>query len=90
MGYIGGQKKGHFRRFCEVLPIFFEKNDVGGENNGDEIFFYENLFIENEKMFVEHLYESPAPLGLARQRELHRSIKKHGNSDEVTTSLDCS
>ena len=25
LGYIGGQKKGHFRRFCEVLPIFFEK-----------------------------------------------------------------
>ena len=23
LGYIGGQKKGHFRRFCEVLPIFF-------------------------------------------------------------------
>ena len=39
-------------------------------------------------MFVEHLYESPAPLGLARLRELERSSKfkeKKVNGDYVVS-----
>ena len=37
-------------------------------------FFIENLFSESEKMVVEHLYESPAPLGLATVRGLERPL----------------
>ena len=50
MGYIGGQKKGHFRRFCEVLPIFFEKNRVGGDDGFDWNVFNK----KNKKNFMEH------------------------------------
>ena len=38
-----------------------------------KIIFIWKFILENEKKFVEHLYESPAPLGLARLRELERS-----------------
>ena len=41
--YIGGQKKGHFRRFCEVLPIFFEKNSVGGDGDFDWMIIYKKI-----------------------------------------------
>ena len=35
LGYIGGRKKAIFCDFCEVLPIFLQKNDVGGDDDFD-------------------------------------------------------
>ena len=38
-------------------------------------------------MFVEHLYESPAPLGLARLRELERSVNiVEKKNDEIAVA----
>ena len=73
LGYIGGQKKGHFRRFCGLLPIFFYFLWIFGRKWESEI--CDKILLMNNDEIIKNIswkkicgashLARPAPLGLA-------------------------